>query len=36
MEPALKTWDSRMLGGSRKLNIVNPDLEEERKKCTFD
>jgi hypothetical protein len=29
-------WDSKLLGGSVKNKIVNPDLEEERKKCTFD
>ena len=31
-----ETWDSKLLGGSVKNKIVNPDLEEERKKCTFD
>ena len=29
-------WDATNLGGSWKRGIVNPDLEEERKKCTFD
>jgi hypothetical protein len=29
-------WDSNLLGGSWKRQIVNPALEEERKKCTFD
>ena len=29
-------FDSSKLGGSWKRKIVNPDLEEERKKCTFD
>lgn len=29
-------WDSKNLGGSYRRQIVNPDLEEERKKCTFD
>ena len=29
-------WDSKLLGGSFKRGIVNPDLIEERKKCTFD
>jgi hypothetical protein len=24
------------IGGSIKRKILNPDLEEERKKCTFD
>jgi hypothetical protein len=29
-------WDSKNLGGNYRLQITNPDLEEERKKCTFD
>ena len=29
-------WDAENLGGSWKRGIVNPELEEERKKCTFD
>ena len=29
-------FDSKVLGGSAKRGIVNPDLEEERKKCDFD
>ena len=29
-------WDPKLLGGSIKRGIVNPDLEEERKKLTFD
>jgi hypothetical protein len=32
----LKDWDSKLLGGSLKRGIVNPDLLDERKKCTFD
>jgi len=28
-------FDPRILGGSIKRNIVNPDLEEERKNCNF-
>jgi hypothetical protein len=32
----LSDWDAKKLGGSWKRGIVNPDLEEERKKCTFD
>jgi hypothetical protein len=29
-------WDSNILGGSIKRKILNPDLKEERDKCTFD
>ena len=29
-------FDPRVLGGSVKRGIVNPDLVEERKKCNFD
>ena len=36
MSDQAKDWDSHLLGGSWKRQIVNPDLEEERKKCTFD
>jgi hypothetical protein len=31
-----KDFDPKLLGGSVKRNIVNPDLVAERKKCTFD
>lgn len=31
-----KDWDTKLLGGSIKRKIVNPDLEEERRKITFD
>lgn len=30
------SWDATKFGGSKKRNIVNPDLIEERAKCTFD
>jgi len=36
MSKGSKDWDSNLLGGSWKRQIVNPALEEERKKCTFD
>ena len=29
-------FDPKILGGSVKRGIVNPDLGEERKKCDFD
>ena len=29
-------FDPKILGGSVKRGIVNPDLIEERKKCDFD
>lgn len=29
-------WDTKILGGSIKRNIVNPDIQEEREKCNFD
>lgn len=29
-------FDPKILGGSIKRNIVNPDLAEERKNVTFD
>ena len=29
-------FDSKILGGSVKRGIVNPDLLEEREKCDFD
>lgn len=31
----MDSWDSKNLGGSWKRKIVNPDLEAERKKVTF-
>lgn len=30
------SFDPKVLGGSAKNQIVNPDLVEERAKCTFD
>jgi len=32
----MQDWDAKLLGGSIKRNIVNPDIEEERLKCNFD
>ena len=29
-------WNAKLLGGSVKRGIVNPDLLEEQKKCNFD
>jgi acyl-CoA oxidase len=31
-----KNWDTSLLAGSVKRNIVNPDITEERAKCNFD
>ena len=31
-----KNWDVQLLGGSIDRGITNPDLIEEREKCTFD
>lgn len=31
-----KNWDTSLLAGSVKRNIVNPDIAEERAKCNFD
>lgn len=30
-----KEWNTKLLGGSVKRNIVNPDMQEERDKCNF-
>jgi len=35
-ETSDSAWDAKALGGSWKRKIVNPDLLEERAKCTFD
>lgn len=32
----MQDWDSKLLGGSIKKDIVNPDIIEERLKCNFD
>ena len=32
----MSDWDAKKLGGSIKREIVNPDLQEERDKLTFD
>lgn len=32
----MSEWDSKVLGGSIKRGIVNPDLQEERDRCQFD
>lgn len=32
----METFDPKILGGSIKRDIVNPDLIEERAKCSFD
>ena len=32
----MENFDPKILGGSVKRNIVNPDLIEERAKCSFD
>ena len=36
VESSQADWDASVLGGSMKRGIVNPDLVEERAKCTFD
>ena len=32
----MSDWDAKLLGGSIKRGIVNPDLQKERDTCAFD
>ena len=32
----MSNWDAKILGGSVKRGIVNPDLQAERDLCAFD
>ena len=36
LQEVKKTWDAKLLGGSIKRGIVNPDLQQERDSCAFD